>query len=53
MATCFENLIKHLEFVVRQLEQLKKEKSSDHPDQPQLWELVTQVEDLCLEVFDD
>lgn len=53
MTTCFENLIKHLHFVVRQLEQLQRGKSTDRPDQHKLWEMLTQVEDLCLEVFDD
>lgn len=53
MSTCFKTLIEHLQIVVRQLEQLLREKSSDHLDQYKLLELSTQVEDLCLEVFDD
>ena len=52
MAPCFENLIKHLQFVVQHLKQLETEKSSDHPDQHKLWELLAQVEDLRLEVSD-
>ena len=53
MSNCFENLSEHLQIVVRQSEQLKREKSTDHPDQHKLWELLTQMEDLCLEVSDD
>ena len=49
MAPCFETLIKHLQFVVQHLKQLEIEKSSD---QHKLWDLLAQVEDLRLEVFD-
>lgn len=53
MATCFENLVKHLGFVVRQLEQSKREKNPDteHVDQHKVWDLLTKVKYLCLEVF--
>lgn len=53
MATCFENLIKYLELVVRQLEQLKRAPSNDRTHVCKAWGLLTVIEQLYMEVFDD
>lgn len=52
MAACFENLVKHLEFVVRQLEQLKGDETIDHPDE-HTWVLLSRIEELFMASSDD
>jgi len=51
MATCFENLVKHLEFVIREFEELKK--NDKFVDCDVAWELLNRIEELYLQVFDD
>ncbi len=51
MATCFENLVKHLRLFIRQVEELKQgEKAAD---EDLACCLLNTIEDLYLEVFDD
>lgn len=50
MATCFENLVKHLQFAIRQLKQLKKGEYVD-ADEDVAYELLVKIEELYCSVF--
>ena len=52
MATRFENLVKHFEFVIRQLEQLKCQDTIPEEQEEKIWELLSKAEDLCMSIFD-
>lgn len=43
MATCFENLVKHFELVIRQLEQLKRQDSVPEEEEEKIWELLNKA----------
>ena len=45
MATCFENLVKHFESVIRQPEQLKRQDSVPSEQQEKIWELLVKTEE--------
>lgn len=51
MATCFENLVKHFELVIRQLEQLKRQDSVPEEEEEKIWELLNKAGDLCMKMF--
>ena len=43
MATCFENLVKHLKLAIRQFKQLAEDKVVDEVDVDQIEELVIEI----------
>lgn len=45
MATCFENIVKHFQFVIRQLEQLKHQDKVPEEQEEKIWELLSKIED--------
>ena len=54
MATCFENLVKHFEFVTRQSEHCQLgscqlETNILLEEEEKIWQLLTAAEDLCFE----
>lgn len=51
MATCFENLVKHLELVIRQLEELKQRDSTEE-EQEKAYTLLFKIEDLFEDAFE-
>ena len=51
MATCFENLVKHFELVIRQLEHLKRQDSVPEEEEEKIWELLNKAGDLCMKMF--
>ena len=53
MATCFENLVKHLEFVIRQLEQLDSQDRVEEENEDLAWELLANIEEPFINVFHD
>ncbi len=48
MATCFENLVKHLELSIRHLKELETKKNEAPVDLDKLETLVNQIEDLLV-----
>ena len=48
MATCFENLVKHFELVIRRLEKLKRQDSVPEEEEEKIWELLNKAGDLCM-----
>lgn len=51
MATCFAVLVKYFEFVIRQLEQLKRQDTVPEEQEEEIWELMNRAEDLCMTMF--
>ena len=51
MATCIENFFKHLELVIRQLEELGGAKDSTDEEQDKAYKLLFRIEDLFDNVF--
>lgn len=53
MATCFENLVKHFEFDIWQLEQMKVQDKVEEENKEKIYERLNMVEDLCIEVLSE
>ena len=51
MATCFDNLVKHLEFAIRQLEELQHRDLIEE-ETDKAYELLFKLEDLFEHVFE-
>jgi uncharacterized protein YqgV (UPF0045/DUF77 family) len=52
MATCFENLVKHLELAVRQMNELKSGQTTCEVDMNQVEQLLTELHELFVEMID-
>lgn len=53
MPASLEDLLSHLDSVVRQLRRLKEADDIDIENLDLAWELLATIEDLFLQVFDD